>query len=60
MTYSKKALVAFAFAAAIAAGTAVPAMADAHPDRAGASAKDAHPDAPKPVSGALQAHGTDG
>ncbi|MEU0843008.1 hypothetical protein ABZ370_26490 [Streptomyces sp. NPDC005962] len=57
MTYSKKALVAFAFAAAIAAGTAIPAMADAHPDRAGASAQDAHPDTSKPISGAQDTDG---
>ncbi|QLH23555.1 MULTISPECIES: hypothetical protein [Streptomyces] len=60
MTYSKKALVSFAFAAAIAAGTAVPALADAHPDRAGITTQDAHPDSPQPISGANQAEGTDG
>ncbi|MFI0778013.1 hypothetical protein [Streptomyces sp. NPDC021212] len=54
MTYSKKALVSFAFAAAIAAGTAAPALADAHPDRTTATTQDAHPDSPQPVSGALQ------
>ncbi|MFF7650609.1 hypothetical protein ACFZCY_12265 [Streptomyces sp. NPDC007983] len=49
MTYSKKALVSFAFAAAIAAGTAAPAVADAHPDRVGVT-QDAHPDSPAPLA----------
>lgn len=59
MTHSKKALVSFAFAAAIAAGSAVPAMADAHPDRAGIT-QDAHPDSPQPASEALPGSDTDG
>jgi arginase family enzyme len=44
VTRSKKALLTFAFAAAIAVGSMAPAMADGHPDNATVIPLDGHPD----------------
>ncbi|WP_063735958.1 hypothetical protein [Streptomyces sp. RTd22] len=43
MTRSTKAVLAIAFAAALAAGTAAPAMAENHPDNAVLKTQDNHP-----------------
>ncbi|MFI0815051.1 hypothetical protein ACH4TX_04965 [Streptomyces sp. NPDC021098] len=56
MTRSKKALITCAFAAALAAGAASPALADSYPDVAtdsvatGFTTQDSYPDSPAPAA----------
>ncbi|MFD7504047.1 hypothetical protein [Streptomyces sp. NPDC059850] len=49
MTRSTKAVLAIAFTAALAAGTAAPAMAENHPDNARTVVQDHFPDSANPV-----------
>ncbi|MGR3931569.1 hypothetical protein [Streptomyces sp. BRA346] len=54
MTRSTKAFLAIAFTAALAAGTAAPAMAENHPDNAVLITQDHFPDSPAPLAPAFE------